>query len=144
MPLLICYVLRFSTPCAEWDDLAILLAGAFPGVTCHSFKWTRVGRIPTSYPTEPSRRLMGPAANARTDPKVYVDCHEDYRISATIYTNRLSKSRDILTLFFYKKWTTGLVFPSNCHAGLDLLTPFSLSSPRRRGSPSRIFIYIFH
>jgi len=36
---------------------------------------------------------MGPAANARTDPKVYVDCHEDYRISATIYTNRLSKSR---------------------------------------------------
>ena len=29
MPLLICYVLRFSTPCAEWDDLAILLAGAF-------------------------------------------------------------------------------------------------------------------
>jgi hypothetical protein len=56
MPLLICYVLRFSTPCAEWDDLAILLAGAFspkgdhgplsakalsgcsPGVTCHSFE----------------------------------------------------------------------------------------------------------
>ena len=29
MPLLICYVLKFSTPCAEWDDLAILLAGAF-------------------------------------------------------------------------------------------------------------------
>ena len=54
---------------------------------------TRVGRVPTSYPTEPSRRLMGPAANARTDPKVYVDCHEDYRISATIYTNRLSASR---------------------------------------------------
>jgi hypothetical protein len=26
MPLLICYVLRFSTPCAEWDYLAILLA----------------------------------------------------------------------------------------------------------------------
>jgi len=105
MPLLICYVLRFSTPCAEWDDLAILLAGAFspkgdhgplsakalsgcsPGVTCHSFKWTRVGRVPTSYPTTSTRRLMRPAANARTDPKVYVDCHEDYRISATIYTN---------------------------------------------------------
>jgi len=93
MPLLICYVLRFSTPCAEWDDLAILLAGAFPGVTCHSFKRTRVGRVPTSYPTASTRRWMCLAANARTDPKVYVDCHEDYRISATIYTNRLSKSR---------------------------------------------------
>ena len=145
MPLLICYVLRFSTPCAEWDDLAILLAGAFPGVTCHSFEHTRVGHVPTSYPTASTRRLMRPAANARTDPKVYVDCHGDYRISATIYTNRLSKSRDILTLFFFdKKWIIGLVFPSNCHADLDLLTPFSLSSPRRRGSPSSIFIYISH
>ena len=37
---------------------------------------------------------MRPVANARTDPKVYVDCHGDYRISATIYTNRLSVSRD--------------------------------------------------
>ena len=163
MPLLICYVLRFSTPCAELDNLAILLAGAFspkgdhgplsakalsgcsPGVTWHGFRHTLEQAVsPASYPTASTRRLMRPAANAHTDPKVYVDCREDYRISATIYTNRLSKSRDILTLFFYKKWTTGLVFPSNCHAELDLLTPFSLSSPRRRGSPSRIFIYIFH
>jgi len=64
---------------------------------------TRVGRVPTSYPTASTRRLMRPAANARTDPKVYVDCHGDYQISATIYTNRLSKSRDILTLFFLIK-----------------------------------------
>ena len=37
---------------------------------------------------------MRPAANARTDPKVYVDCHGDYRISAIIYTNRQPTSRD--------------------------------------------------
>ena len=126
-------VLRFC-----WRGLSPALLGASLGLRA------RVGRVPTSYPTASTRRLMRLAANARTDPKIYVDCHEDYRISATIYTNRLSKSRDILTLFFYKKWTTGLVFPSNSHAGLDLLTPFSLSSPRRRGSPSRIFIYISH
>lgn len=126
-------ILRFC-----WRGLSPALLGT------HLSERTRVGRVPTSYPTASTRRLMRPAANARTDPKVYVDCHGDYRISATIYTNRLSKSRDILTLFFYKKWTTGLVFPSNFHAGLDLLTPFSLSSPRRRGSPSRIFIYISH
>ena len=29
MPLLISFFLKFSTPCAERDDLAILLAGAF-------------------------------------------------------------------------------------------------------------------
>ena len=86
------------------DDLAILLAGAFPGVTWRPFGGrSRVGRVPTSYPTGPSRRLMGPAANARTDPKVYVDCREDYRISATIYTNRLLKSRDILFIAAMKK-----------------------------------------
>ena len=54
---------------------------------------TRVGRVPTSYPTASTRRWMCLAANARTDPKVYVDCHEDYRISAIIYTNRSPASR---------------------------------------------------
>ena len=62
---------------------------------------SRVDRVPTSYPTGPSRKLMGPAANARTDPKVYVDCRGDYRISAMIYTNRLSASRDSYFAFSF-------------------------------------------
>ena len=32
------FCIEISAPCVEWDDLAILLAGAFPGVTCHSFE----------------------------------------------------------------------------------------------------------
>lgn len=36
MLLLVYFVLEFSTSSAEWDDLAILLAGAFPGVTWRS------------------------------------------------------------------------------------------------------------
>ena len=95
-----------------WDDLAILLAGAFspkgdhgplsakalsgcsPGVTWHGFRHTLEQAVsPTSYPTTSTRRWMRPIANARTDPKVYVDCHGDYRISSIIYTNRLSTSR---------------------------------------------------
>jgi hypothetical protein len=70
-----------------WQGLSLALLGT------RLSEHTRVGRVPTSYPTASTRRLMRPAANARTDPKVYVDCREDYRISATIYTNRLSKSR---------------------------------------------------
>jgi hypothetical protein len=62
----------------NWDDLAVLLAGAFPGVTWRPCGRTRVGRVPTSYPTASTRRLMGPAANARTDQMVYVDCREDF------------------------------------------------------------------
>jgi len=59
----------------------LLLAGAFPGVTCQPFGWTRAGRIPASYPTAQTRRFMGPIADARTDLKVYADCHEDYQIT---------------------------------------------------------------
>ena len=77
-----------------WDGLAILLAGVFPGVTWHGFRHTLEQAVsPASYPTTSTRRWMRPIANARTDPKVYVDCHGDYRISITIYTNRLSASR---------------------------------------------------
>jgi hypothetical protein len=39
---------------------------------------TRAGHVPASYPTASTRRLMGPAANARTDQMVYVDCREDF------------------------------------------------------------------
>ena len=45
---------------------------------------------------EQAPKCCPPAANARTDLKVYVDCHGDYRISVTIYTNRKSASRDFL------------------------------------------------
>ena len=61
----------------DWDDLAALLAGVFPGVTWRPCGRTRVGRVPTSYPIASTRRLMGLTANARTDRMVYVDCRED-------------------------------------------------------------------
>ena len=78
-------VLRFC-----WRGLSPALLGT------RLSEHTRVGRVPTSYPTTSTRRWMRPIANARTDPKVYVDCHGDYRISVTIYTNRKSASRDFL------------------------------------------------
>jgi len=40
---------------------------------------TRAGRVPASYPTASTRRLMSPIADARTDHKVYADCHRDCR-----------------------------------------------------------------
>ena len=48
------------------DDLAVLLAGAFPGVTWHPCERTRAGRVPASYPIASTRRLMSPVADART------------------------------------------------------------------------------
>ena len=40
---------------------------------------TRAGRVPASYPTASTRRLMSPIADARTDHKIYADCHRDCR-----------------------------------------------------------------
>ena len=67
------------------------LSPALPGVRFS--KRTRAGRVPASYPTGPSRKLKGPAANARTDRMVYVDCREDYRITGVIYINEMGMSR---------------------------------------------------
>ena len=61
------------------DDLAMLLARVFLGVTWRVLRRSRAGRVPASYPTTSTRRLMSPVADARTDPKVYADCHEDCR-----------------------------------------------------------------
>jgi len=41
--------------------------------------------------------LKGPAANARTDRMVYVDCREDYRITGVIYINGMAMSRNIFS-----------------------------------------------
>lgn len=60
-----------------WDDLAVLLAGVFPGVTWRPWGRTRAGRIPASYPIASTRRLMCPAADARTGSMAYADCRED-------------------------------------------------------------------
>ena len=78
----------------------MLLARVFLGITRHFCECTRVGRVPTSYPTTPTRRLMGPIADARTDHKVYADCHRDYRITEVIYINGIATSRNIT---FHKK-----------------------------------------
>jgi hypothetical protein len=43
--------------CLIWDALAMLLAGAFPGVTWHGFRHTLEQAVsPASYPTSPTRR----------------------------------------------------------------------------------------
>ena len=96
MPFAYCSVLRFSTHYVELDDLAALLARVSLGITWHFCKYTRVGRVPTSYPTVSTRRLMGPIADARTDQKVYADCHRDYRITGIIYINGVPLSRESL------------------------------------------------
>ena len=50
-----------------WDALAMLLAGAFPGVTWHGFRHTLEQAVsPASYPTSPTRRWMRLVADART------------------------------------------------------------------------------
>ena len=40
---------------------------------------TRIGRVPISYPTTSTRRLMNPTADARTGRKAYADCRRDCR-----------------------------------------------------------------
>ena len=40
---------------------------------------TRAGRVPASYPTTSTRRLMNPTADARTGRKAYADCRRDCR-----------------------------------------------------------------
>ena len=40
---------------------------------------TRIGRVPISYPTTSTRRLMSPTADARTGRKAYADCRRDCR-----------------------------------------------------------------
>ena len=40
---------------------------------------TRAGRVPASYPTTSTRRLMSPTADARTGRKAYADCRRDCR-----------------------------------------------------------------
>ena len=43
---------------------------------------------------------MCPAANARTDRMVYVDCREDYRITGVIYINGMAMPLGPLTLLY--------------------------------------------
>ncbi|MBR6123615.1 hypothetical protein IKQ19_08500, partial [Candidatus Saccharibacteria bacterium] len=83
------------------------LSSALPGTRLGEY--TRVGYFPTSYPTEPSRKLMGPAANARTDQMVYVDCREDYRIARVIYING-------------KEIARGITLKENCSRNLIAIT----------------------
>ena len=60
--------------------LAVLLAGAFPGVTWCGFSHTlEQAASPASYPTTSTRRLMNPTADARTGRKAYADCRRDCR-----------------------------------------------------------------
>lgn len=40
---------------------------------------TRIGRVPISYPTTSTRRLMNPTADARTGRTAYADCRRDCR-----------------------------------------------------------------
>ena len=86
------------------------LSPALPGTRLSEY--TRVGYFPTSYPTGPSRRLMGPAANARTDRMVYVDCREDYRTTGVIYINGMAMSRDLFFPQLVESFSSTTGFPS--------------------------------
>jgi len=72
-----CGALRAIAFLFDWDNLTVLLAGAFPGITWRLCGRTRAGRIPASYPIASTRRLMCPAADARTGSMAYADCRED-------------------------------------------------------------------
>ena len=71
----------FPTRCAEngmllqccWRGLSSALPGTRLG------ERTRAGRVPASYPTTSTRRLMCPTADARTGRKAYADCRRDCR-----------------------------------------------------------------
>ena len=53
------------------------LSPALPGTRLG--ERTRAGRVPASYPTTSTRRLMNPTADARTGRKAYADCRRDCR-----------------------------------------------------------------
>ena len=67
-----------------WDDLAVLLAGVFPGVTWRPWGRTRAGRIPASYPISINKKVDEPRRGCTYGPEGLCRSHEDFRITFLI------------------------------------------------------------
>ena len=74
---------------------------------------TRAGRVPASYPTTSTRRLMSPTADARTGRKAYADCRRDCRNTGiNIQTGqREVNTRAILRRLSIRDFCEGLRLP---------------------------------